>query len=102
MLGRRLITTVSVCCRLETRGVGSAACLLASMAATSGSSSVLQSPVYLYSFYVTAVLVENGDILLSYFDGNSGAGACWEYSGGTTAPVAQGGTSPGVSRSYYY
>jgi hypothetical protein len=54
------------------------------------------------SFYVTAVLIESGDILMPYFDGNSGPDACWEYSGGTTNPVANGGTTPGTSRSYYY
>ena len=62
----------------------------------------LTSPTYPQSFYVTAVLIEPGDILQPYFDGYSGIDACWEYSGGTYAPVAQGGTAPGVSRSYYY
>jgi hypothetical protein len=54
------------------------------------------------SFYVTAVLIESGDILYPYFDGNSGPDACWEYTGGTTNPVSNGGTTPGTSRSYYY
>ncbi len=54
------------------------------------------------SFYITAVLIESGDILLPYFDGNSGPDACWEYAGGTTNPVSNGGTTPGTSRSYYY
>lgn len=62
----------------------------------------LSAPTYPQSFYVTAVLAEPGDILAPYFDGYSGIDACWEYSGGTTAPVAQGGTTPGLSRSYYY
>lgn len=61
------------------------------------------SPVVLpQSFYITALLIENGDILNPYFDGNSGPDACWEYTGGTTNPVANGGSTPGTSRSYYY
>lgn len=42
-------------------------------------------------FWVTAVVVEPGDVLNPYFDGNSGPDAMWE-SGGTA----------GLSRSYYY
>jgi len=49
------------------------------------------SPSYPVSFWVTAVLCEQGDILLSYFDGNSGVDAIWET----------GGTA-GQARSYYY
>jgi hypothetical protein len=63
----------------------------------------VQTPtVFPQSFYVTALLIESGDILNPYFDGNSGPDACWEYTGGTTNPVANGGTTPGTSRSYYY
>jgi hypothetical protein len=54
------------------------------------------------SFFITAVLIESGDILMPYFDGNSGPDACWETTGGTTNPVSNGGTTPGTSRSYYY
>lgn len=42
-------------------------------------------------FYITAVVVEPGDVLLPYFDGNSGVDAMWET----------GGTA-GLARSYYY
>ena len=65
-----------------------------------GGSSVLFG--YPQSFYVTGVMIEPGDILLPYFDGNSGQDAMWEYSGGTTTPEPGGGTVPGSSRSYYY
>jgi hypothetical protein len=68
----------------------------------SGGSAVVLPSAFPQSFFVTGVLIEPGDILNPYFDGNSGPDACWEYSGGTTAPVAQGGTAPGLSRSYYY
>jgi hypothetical protein len=68
----------------------------------SGASAVVLPSAFPQSFYVTGLLIEPGDILMSYFDGNSGPDACWEYAGGTTAPVAGGGTVPGLSRSYYY
>lgn len=42
-------------------------------------------------FWVTAVVIEPGDVLNPYFDGNSGPDALWE-SGGTA----------GLARSYYY
>lgn len=42
-------------------------------------------------FWVTAVVVEPGDVLNPYFDGNSGPDALWET----------GGTA-GLARSYYY
>jgi hypothetical protein len=42
-------------------------------------------------FWTDAVLCEDGDILLPYFDGNSGLDALWE-TGGT----------PNLARSYYY
>lgn len=67
-----------------------------------GGSSVVTPTVFPQSFYVTGLLIESGDILYPYFDGNSGPDACWEYTGGTTNPVSQGGTTPGSSRSYYY
>lgn len=65
-------------------------------------SSVVTPTTFPQSFYITAVLIESGDILLPYFDGNSGPDACWETTGGTTNPVSNGGTTPGSSRSYYY
>jgi hypothetical protein len=43
------------------------------------------------TFWAAAVLLEPGDILMSYFDGNSGSDALWESGG-----------QPGLSRSYYY
>lgn len=57
---------------------------------------------YPQTFWVTGFVVEPGDILQPYFDGYSGADALWETTGGTTAPVAGAGTTPGTGRSYYY
>lgn len=43
------------------------------------------------SFWVAGVLIENGDVLQPYFDGDSGADALWET-----------GQTAGLTRSYYY
>ena len=52
---------------------------------------MITSPTYPTYFWVEGVLLEAGDILYEYFDGNSGPDAMWE-TGGTT----------NLSRSYYY
>lgn len=66
------------------------------------SATLLSGANYPCYFWVTGVVIEPGDILMPYFDGNSGADALWETTGGTTAPAAGGGTTPGTGRSYYY
>lgn len=62
----------------------------------------LLNPTYPNYFWITAVVIEPGDILNPYFDGYSGVDAMWETSGGTATPQAGGGTTPGLGRSYYY
>ena len=68
----------------------------------SGGSAVINPLVFPQKFFVTAILIEPGNILQPYFDGNCGPDALWETTGGTTVPTSNGGTTPGLGRSYYY
>lgn len=53
--------------------------------------STVTPTTYPVSFWIAAVMLEPGDILGSYFDGNSGADAIWEA-----------GSQQGIGRSFYY
>jgi hypothetical protein len=52
---------------------------------------LVSPPVYPFTYFVDAVLIEDGDILYPYFDGNSGTDALW-LAGGT----------PNLCQSFYY